>query len=132
MHLIDTNVAIYLRDSNEQITNRVNELPTRPAISLLSWVELEGGVHAHPAFAASRRERLDALLELLEVVPVDATIVRAYARIIAQRGFSRPRVLDRLIAATAIVNDLTLITINAADFRDIPGLMLKVWPAPAQ
>ena len=42
------------------------------------------------------------------------------------------RILDRLIAATAIVHDLTLVTINGADFRDIPGLKLEAWPAPDQ
>lgn len=74
--------------------------------------------------------RLDKLLSRFVVVPFDASVVRIYGQIVAACGFSRPRILDRLIAATAIANDLTLITINAADFRDIPGLKLEAWPAP--
>ena len=42
-------------------------------------------------------------------------------------GFSRTKVLDRLIAATALANALPLATRNAKDFRDIPGLRLEEW-----
>ena len=59
-------------------------------------------------------------------------VVRCYARIVAALGFSRSRVLDRLIAATAIIGDLVLVTSNGPDFDAIPGLKLEVWPTPAQ
>lgn len=36
----------------------------------------------------------------------------------------RQRALDLLIAATAIEHNLTLVTRNQADYRDVPGLML--------
>jgi predicted nucleic acid-binding protein len=58
--------------------------------------------------------------------------VEQYGDIVRANGFSRTRVFDRLIAATALVHDLTLVTINGADFRDNPGLNLEVWPVPAQ
>lgn len=130
MHLIDTNVAIELRDLRSEITERVEGLPAVPKLSLLSWVELEAGVYRDPVHAPDRRNRLDELIAALEIVPFDANVVRIYGRIVAACGFSRPRILDRLIAATAIASDLTLITINAADFRDIPNLKLEAWPAP--
>jgi len=131
MHLIDTNIAIYLRDVDPEISARIDALPTRPKLSLLSWVELEGGIHTDQDNAIRRRTNLDAMLDLLEIVPFDDAVVRAYAHIVAMCGFSRPRILDRLIAGSAIVNGLTLITINASDFREIPGLALEIWPAPS-
>lgn len=131
MHLIDTNVAIYLRDVDPDVVTRVAALPLLPKMSLLSWVELEGGVHRDPDKAKDRRTTLDDLLRTLDVLPLDAPVVRAYARIVATAGFARSRILDRLIAATAMVHDLTLVTINGDDFRDIPGLALEVWPAPS-
>lgn len=130
MHLIDTNVAIYLRDLDPATLGRVRTLPAMPVISILSWVELENGVVAEPKSARQRRISLDRLLARLAVIDVDPPVVAAYRAIVAATGFSRRRVIDRLIAATAIVHDLTLITINAADFRDIPGLKLEPWPAP--
>lgn len=130
MYLVDTNVAIELRDGNPVVAARLATLTSRPGLSLLTLVELEGGVYSRPELSRSRRNAVDALLGRLNVVAFDARTVVAYGRIVAACGFSRRRILDRLIAATAIVNDLTLITINGADFADIPGLKLEIWPSP--
>jgi predicted nucleic acid-binding protein len=67
----------------------------------------------------------------LGVVDFEQEAATAYREILETRGFVRSRIVDRMIAATAIAHDLTLITINGADFRDIPGLALEVWPSPA-
>jgi predicted nucleic acid-binding protein len=37
----------------------------------------------------------------------------------------RQRALDLMIAATALEHDLTLVTNNAADYQDVPGLRLR-------
>ena len=42
-------------------------------------------------------------------------------------GFSRRKVLDRMIAAQAITYGATLVTRNGDDFRDILGLRLLEW-----
>ena len=132
MLLLDTSVAIHLRDHDLAISSRLSEQPHSLALSLITLVELEGGVAAVPAFAPDRRAALDALLRRTDVLPFDRDTVTAYGAILRTLGFSRPRILDRLIAATAIVYDLTLVTINGADFRDIPDLKLEVWPSPPQ
>jgi len=49
-----------------------------------------------------RRLRLDAMLKTLTVAPSDADAAAAYGRIVASCGCSGPRVLDRMIAATAL------------------------------
>jgi predicted nucleic acid-binding protein len=125
--LIDTNIAIHLRDGDATIVGHIDALPAPPSISVISRVELEGGVHVKPAFAAKRRAALDILLGTIMVIPFDAPMAEAYGRIVAACGFSRTRILDRMIAATALVQELTLITINGDDFRDVPGLKLEVW-----
>jgi hypothetical protein len=40
---------------------------------------------------------------------------------------SRRKLLDRMIAAQALVHRATLVTLNASDFRDVPGLELLSW-----
>ena len=130
--LLDSNVAIYLRDGNREIRLRIGRLAPPPYISVLTRVELEAGAHADPARAALRQARWAEVLSTLTVLDIGGAVATIYARIVAVRGFSRRRIIDRLIAATAIAHDLTLVTINGDDFRDIPGLSLEVWPAPAQ
>ena len=100
-------------------------------ISVVTQVELEGGVYAKPEFVAARRASLDILIETLIVLPFEDEALRAYARIVAEAGYARNRILDRMIAATALAHGLPLITINGADFRDVPGLVMEVWEGPS-
>ncbi|PTS88935.1 VapC toxin family PIN domain ribonuclease [Sphingomonas sp. HMWF008] len=129
--LIDTNVAIEWRDGTPAIVAAIAKLAEPPLISIITRIELEGGVYRDPSNAASRRARLDLLFNILPVLDLQEPAADRYRDIVAECGFSRRRILDRLIAATAIVHDLTLITINGPDFRDIPDLKLEIWPAPS-
>jgi predicted nucleic acid-binding protein len=129
--LIDTAVAIHLRDQSSEVTDLLSTLDEPPSISIISQVELENGVYAKSDLVDLRRRAVDLLLARIEVLPFDAQAVAVYRGIVAARGYSRRRVADRMIAATAIVHDLTLITMNGRDFGDIPGLALTIWPSPA-
>lgn len=128
--LLDTSVAILLRDSDSEADLRLKALDSIPSLSIVSQVELEGGVVARPALTARRRAAVDLLLAVLPVLPFDSDCVAAYRRIVEAVGFSRREVVDRMIAATALVHDLTLITLNRRDFIDVPGLDLEIWPKP--
>ena len=130
MPLIDTNVAIELRDGTPTIQAAIARLVGPPCISIITRVELEGGIYSNRSDATLRRTRLSLLLTMLPVLDLQKPVADCYRDIVAVCGFSRRRILDRLIAATAIVHDLTLITINGADFADIPNLKLEIWPAP--
>jgi predicted nucleic acid-binding protein len=129
--LIDTNVAIHLRDGDVEVIDRFSTMTEPPWISIITRVELEGGVVAVPALAQRRRAALDALLQEFRVLDFDAAALASYAEILAVTGFSRPRILDRMIAATALAHRAALVTMNAQDFRDIPRLDLIEWRQPA-
>jgi predicted nucleic acid-binding protein len=96
-------------------------------LSVVTRVELEGGVARDPAAAPLRRARLDAILAALPVLAFDDVCADAYRAIVESSGYSRRKLLDRMIAAQALVHRAALITRNEADFRDIPGLELQVW-----
>ena len=67
-------------------------------------------------------ESLDAarlLLDVCELVPVNATIADEGARIRRETGLKLP---DALIAATALLRSAALVTANGRDFRRVPGL----------
>ena len=125
--LIDTNVAVFLRDNNRVIWEAVSKLDEAPSISVLTCVELEGGVSRVPAEASIRRHRIDVLLQMLPILPFTVEEAAVYREIVAQAGFARGKIIDRMIAATAIVAKLPLITLNPRDFRDIAGLQLEDW-----
>jgi predicted nucleic acid-binding protein len=125
--LLDTNVAIHLRDGDEKSLSRFEALDERPFLSVLSVVELESGIHAKPELSGTRRLAVDALLAQLTTIDFDRNMAAAYGQIVANTGFSRRKIIDRMIAATALQHDLILITCNPTDFEDVPGLDLEVW-----
>lgn len=127
MFLLDTDVAIHLRDGDEVVTAKVAALTGAILLSVISRVELEGDIYREPAQAGVRRPRLDAILAALPVLAFDDTAADAYRQIVESAGYSRRKILDRMIAAQALVHRATLVTRNAADFRDVPGLDLMVW-----
>lgn len=119
-YLIDSNIAIHVRDGDRAITTRLFDLGALPALSLVSLIELYGGLGTDVVARERRKMRIDRLLGTIRVLDLDQAAAEHYRLIVERLGFSRPRILDRLIAATAIVTDLTLITINGADSATFP------------
>ena len=125
--LLDTNVAIHLRDGDIVTIARIEKLPLLPILSVISRVELEGGVYSRPDLSEKRRVAVDLMFARLVVLDFDSASAKVYGGIIAAIGFSRRKLVDRMIAATAIVHNLTLITMNSDDFTDVPGLKIESW-----
>lgn len=126
-YVLDTNVAIHLRDGAPDVATRITALEGAILLSIISRVELEGGVYREATQAGLRRSRLDAMLKALPVLDFDGAAADAYRRIVEAAGYSRRKVVDRMIAAKALAHRATLVTFNADDFRDIPGLSLLAW-----
>ena len=123
-YLLDTDVAIHLRDGDPAVTERIAALEDAVLMSIVTRVELEGGVYRDLAYAPIRRARLDAILAAVPTVAFDDAAAEAYGAIVAHAGCSRRKLLDRMIAAQAVVHRATLVTMNAPDFAGIPGLAL--------
>jgi tRNA(fMet)-specific endonuclease VapC len=125
--LLDTDVAIHLRDGDALIMGKVGALDDAVLMSIVTCVELEGGVYREPAYARVRRARLDAILAAIPTIAFDDAAADTYGAIVASAGYSRRKLLDRMIAAQALVHRSTLVTINAGDYADVPGLSLLAW-----
>jgi predicted nucleic acid-binding protein len=98
-------------------------------ISVVTRVELEGGVYREPAHAPIRRARLDAMLSAIPALAFDDLAAKTYGAIVASAGYSRRKLLDRMIAAQTLVHRATLVTFNPDDFSDVLGLSSLVWPS---
>jgi tRNA(fMet)-specific endonuclease VapC len=76
--------------------------------------------------------RLQSLVDLLDdviVLDVTGVVGRKFGELRAalfDAGTPAPE-MDLLIAATAIVHELTLVTHNVQDFANVPGLTVQDW-----
>ncbi len=125
--MLDTNIAIHLRDGNPAVAERLSRLDGAVLMSVVTLVELEGGVYRDPIDAPLRRVRLDAVLSAIPTLAFDDAAADAYRTIVERVGYSRRKLLDRMIAAQALVHRATVVTMNPDDFADIPGLDVLAW-----
>jgi predicted nucleic acid-binding protein len=122
--LIDTSVAIVL-----ETTDR-SRLPTEIAISALTLGELSAGPYAaksEPA-RARRQDHLQRIEANLECLDFDSACGRAFGRIYSAtqetgRKARGARVVDLMIAATALAHQMPLYTLNASDLRGLDNLI---------
>jgi hypothetical protein len=129
MYLLDTNVVSELRK-------------TRPHGGLLAWLtgvsedsvhisvvtlgELQAGVERtrrqDPTKAAEIEAWLDGVADWERILPMDGRVFREWSRLMADSPVQLAQ--DAMIAATARVHGLTVVTRNVRDFKsfDVPVL----------
>jgi predicted nucleic acid-binding protein len=97
---------------------------TETEVSVVTLAELTVGVlMADEADLATRVATLSAVESTWDPLPVDAEVARQFARIVAALRASRRRVpvLDALVAATAVVEQMPVVT-RDRDYDAIPGV----------
>lgn len=122
MYLLDTNVVSELRKP-------------RPHGAVVAWLqgvddahlflsavtlgEIQAGIELTRAQDAVKAAELEAWLELVagayNVLPMDAAVFRHWARLMHRQSDTLYE--DAMIAATAHVHGLTVVTRNVADFK---------------
>jgi len=132
-YLLDTNVVSETRRKRQD--NRVASFfasiqPAELYISVLTFGELRKGAalkeRSDAAIASIYTNWIDGL-ELVydtHILDIDGKIAKLWGKLSADR--SRP-VVDTLLAATAIVHNLTLVTRNTADMSGLPVNLLNPW-----
>lgn len=99
------------------------------AISAASIAEMHFGVlvASDDDERALRSQRLGVIEATFEPLPIDAAVAREWGRLTAavvnRGGQPRRRALDLLIAATANVHNVSLLTRDAKDFALIADLV---------
>lgn len=99
-------------------------------LSVLTVGELRRGATMRRQTDSRHAARIDTWIDVVErrfagrILSVDLEIADLWGKLSAERP--RP-VVDALLAATAIVHDLTLVTRNVADFADTGVALVNPW-----
>jgi tRNA(fMet)-specific endonuclease VapC len=131
--MLDTSTVILLG----RLTD-ASVLPTDCVISAITLAELSVGPHV--ARTAKERVARQAHLQQaesdFEAIPFGADAARAFGRVAASlRSAGRKpaaRTYDALIAATALAENVPIVTCNPGDFEGIEGLEIRPVPHPGR
>lgn len=120
-YMLDTNAVIVAIEGDDPVFRaRMAEADERDiVISSIVLAEVALGTEKGKPPPA---KILEIFLEEVPVLAFDEKAARAYAKIPFKRAS-----YDRLIAAHAISLGLTVVTANAKDFADVPGLVVENW-----
>ncbi len=141
MYVLDTNVLSELRKvrhskADANVAAWANSVHTADLfVSAISIMELEQGILLLARKDAAQAALLHAWLEqrvlpefAARTLPIDTAVARCCARLhVPDKRSER----DALIAATALVHGMTVVTRNVADFKPTGVPLLNPW-APQQ
>lgn len=126
--LIDTNICSAYIKGHREVWNKFLQHSGGIAISAVTAGELWAWVSRKQATDKSRVV-VTEFIESVDVLEVDLTVALCFGKlrgVLLDMGITIPN-LDGLIAATALSHDLTLVTNNTADFKNVPDLRLQDW-----
>ena len=116
MMLVDSNIIIYAsQPEHPQIRQFIREIEI--AVSAVSYVEVLG----YHRLTEESRLHFEELFGVVEVLPISQAVLD---RAVTLRQMRRMTLGDAIIAATALVYGLTLVTRNIEDFQWIAELTL--------
>jgi len=133
MYLLDTNFVSEARRGTPQAVSWLRSVdPLRVHLSVLTLAEIMRGIalkqKAGPRAAGHLAEWLQKIRHDHgdRILPITGEIAVEWGRIAA----IRPRGdIEGLIAATAIVHDLIVVTSNVSDFSDTGATIIDPWGA---
>jgi predicted nucleic acid-binding protein len=132
-YLLDTNILSETRkkQTDERVISFLSAVePSALYISVLTLGELRKGVALKRRSDTDAAKKIAAWVDGLEfsfgdrILGINAATAKLWGELSAQRP--RP-VIDTLLAATAIVHELTFVTRNTSDVRDIDLKLLDPW-----
>jgi tRNA(fMet)-specific endonuclease VapC len=127
-YLLDADTCSDHLRKNSRLASRFTQYSGR--LSIPTIVEAELFVWAYRLSDAPRRlMRLQELVNDVTLLPFDEACAERFGierAGLMNRGIVVPRI-DMMIASVALVHDLTLVTHNTKDSRDIPSLRLEDW-----
>lgn len=128
-YLLDTNIlSDLIRNPQGRVAGRiaaVGEAAVFTSIVVASELRFGAAKRQSPALI----ERVDTILDAIEVLPLDAPADRHYAGLRAALESQGTPIgpNDLLIAAHTLSQAAVLVTANRSEFARVPGLIVEDW-----
>lgn len=128
-YLIDTDTIIFALRGDKTVSAKFEENKHIPiSISMITYAELVFGAKR----SQNERKNMMKVNRIREIYPIEELntgVMEVFADIKSKMYAKAIRIadMDLLIAATAIYNDLTLVTNNTKHFENVPMLKSENW-----
>lgn len=130
MYLLDTNVVSETRKLKPHgaVLAWIRSVADQALhLSVVSIGEIQAGIEITREQDAAKAQEIEAWLDQLSqtynVLPMDTAIFRCWARLMHHK--SDDQLEDGMIAATAVVHNLTVVTRNVRDFEPFSVKLLN-------
>ena len=118
-YLIDSNIIIYHLNAESIATNFLKDNLENLYISRLTFIEVLSF-----DFTDEEKEQVIELLRKFEIIDTSDEIA---IKCVENRKLKKIKLADNIIASTAQVNDLTLVTRNIKDFNNLNIKILNIF-----
>lgn len=136
-YLLDTNVVSELRKPKPHggVVAWIKKIPEESLfVSVVTLGEIQAGIEitrtGKPEKAEEIEKWLNNVAETYNVLSADASIFRRWAQLMHRRNDHH--VEDALIAATALIRDLTVATRNTDDFEPFDVALVNPFLTPKE
>ena len=132
MYLLDTDTIIYSLKGDEAVKKNLRRHIQDPLkMSIITLMELYYGAHKSMRVTSNlaKVKRLEAEFDVIPTGNESAEVFGMLKSGLEKSG-TRLDDFDLIIAACAMVHNLTLVTNNVAHFKRIEGLKLTNWSIP--
>ncbi len=118
-YLVDSNIIIYHLNNESIATNFLSQNYQEIAISQITYVEVLSF-----AFTQEEENEVKKLLSKFKIIDVTQNISN---QAVENRKIKKIKLPDNLIASTAMVNELTIVTRNVKDFKSFDVEVLNIF-----
>ncbi|MBO4752936.1 MAG: PIN domain-containing protein [Bacteroidales bacterium] len=130
-YLLDTNICVFLLRGKYDVNKAIARVGSNNChISELTAMELKYGAELlFQRDGIDQRDQLNEMLNSVDVLPIDNAIDMAASEKARLRLKGTPidDDFDLLIGCTAVANDMTMVTENTKDFKNLTGIKLENW-----
>ena len=118
-YLIDSNIFIYHLNGEKIATNFIVENIEDCAISIITYIEVLSF-----DFTNNEKEIIKQYLDKFEIIDTNKEIA---LQSINNRKIKKIKIPDNIIASTAQINDLVLVTRNVSDFSSLDISIVNIF-----